>query len=696
MNAPALEGFSAWRSRGLRLSSIGSAATIFLLAGITSLSAAAPTNGARPEVARGTIVFASERSGNSQIYSVRADGSRLGQLTRNHASDTAPIFSPDGRRIVFKRSNRCCTGLWVMHADGTRQRRLSAYSSAPAWSPDSQRIAYIAISGSLVVANADGRRRFVIRGSADNPAWSLDGKWIAFDRGTDLAVVPSEGGRPRTLRRNVYGPIGWTHSGEVVTNTSRGVCLFRLDGRRSRCLVREAYKFALSPDGRRFAWIDGRGRRLKVRRVSGGRSLDITPKGVVQPDTPAWSGDGRWIAFVSLPASAINADVVVVAATGKSSRRITQRVPYPYGSVTQQPNWRPRGATSARLGRRPVPPLSSETASHSAFRPQGPGTITSLAADGLRAAMVIDYPGCAGVEVWDASRGRVARLKQPCGQAGGCCGSQEDTSGAAIAGSRAAWVHQDGGNTIETYVETATLAQRSPVSLASGGADDGGAGTFAGPVFGDGALLAFTEGTRCDPDGTVNGRPEDQCPVGKPRYSVVTASLWRIGGQGRCPDQTPRASGCTRVAVEPHGDLTVVAVDNGRIAVRTDTGVRLLTEQGAVVRDFAVKARAAALSGNRLAVRTASAVEIYDTETGMLSSRITVASNVTLDDLEGDLLVTGSRETVTVRRVGDGRTATFRAGGTAMAQLEQPGLFVAGPRRVTFTPMSTLVRRLNG
>ena len=703
MNAPAPEGFSTWGSKRLRC--IGPAATIFLLAGI-AVSAAAPTRGAPTVVASGTIVFASQRTGNSQIYSVHADGSRLGQLTRNHASDTAPIFSPDGRRIVFTRSTNCCgPGLWVMNANGSRQRRLAAYGSDPAWSPDSQRIAYVGSgNGSanaypLIIAGAD-RRRIVIRGRNRHPVWSPAGKWIAFDREvkdrTDLVVVGRNGGRLKTIRRSLsyYGVLTWSPRGEIVAATSRGVCLVRPDDGRTRCLVREAYEFTLSPDGRRFAWI-AHGRRLKVRRVSGGRSLDITPKGAGLPETPAWSADGRSIALVSLPAGAINADLVVVAANGKSWRRITQRVPHPYGSANQQPNWRPRGATSARLGRRPVAPLSSEAASHSAFRPQGGGTITSLAADGDRAAMVIDFPGCAGVEVWDAKRGRAYRLKRPCGQYGGSGGSQEGTYGVALAGTRAAWVHQDGGNTVETYVDTATLARHNPVSLASGGADEGGAGTFAGAVFGDGALLAFTVGTRCDPDGAVNGRPEDQCPAGKPRYSVVTASVWRVGGKGPCPEQTPAFSGCTRVAFAPAGDLTVLAVDAGRIAIRTDTGVRLLTEQGTVLRDFAVAARTAALSGGRLAVRTQSAIEIYDTETGVRSSELPVARGITLDDLEGDLLVTSARDTVTIRRLDDGRTTTFRPGGTALAQLEKPGLFVAGKRRVTFTPMSELLRRLS-
>jgi Tol biopolymer transport system component len=705
MNAPAPESPSALRPKQLHRC-IASAATIFLFAGI-AVSAAAPTRGATAAAPSGTIVFASDRSGNYQIYSVHADGSRLGQLTRNHASDTAPRFSPDGRRIVFTRSTNCCgPALWVMNADGSRERRLVAYGSDPAWSPDSRRIAYAGFGKGaanaypLVIAGVDGRRRIVIRGRNHHPAWSPDGKWIAFGREvkerTDLVVVGRDGGRLKTIRRNsgYNDPLTWSPHGEIVITTSRGICLVRADSRRTRCLVREAYGFALSPDGRQFAWIAGRGRRLKVRRVSGGRTRDITPKDAGNLDSPAWSADGRSIAMASLPGGAVYDDLLVAAANGTSSRRITHRVPYPYGRENQQPNWRPRGATPTRLGSRPVAPLPSETVSRSAFGAPGGGTITSIAADGDRVAMVIDFPYCASVEVWDAKRGQVSRLKRPCGPHSESGSSQEGTYGAALAGTRAAWIHTSGGNTLETYVDTATLARPRPVSLASGGADNGGAGTFAGAAFGDGGLLAFTLDKRCDSDGDLNGRPEDQCPPGKRTGDVVAASVWRVGGQGRCPEQTPPSGGCTRVAEAVGGDLTVLAVDAGRIAVRTDTSVRLLTEQGAVLRDFVVTARAAVLSGNRLAVRTATAVEIFDTGSGELLSRMPVAGGVTLDDLEGDLLVTGSRDTVTVRRLGDGRTTTFRRGGTARAQLEQPGLFVADTRRVTFTPMSELLRRL--
>ena len=103
---------------------------------------------------------------------------------------------------------------------------------------------------------------------------------------------------------------------------------------------------------------------------------------------------------------------------------------------------------------------------------------------------------------------------------------------------------------------------------------------------------------------------------------------------------------------------------------------------------------AAALSGKYLAVRTSNAVEVYDSTSGMLSGRFPAPSSLRLEDLEGDILVTASGAMVTLRRLSDGRTSTIDAGGTAHAQLESPGLFIAGAGRLTFTPIRDVLRRL--
>jgi hypothetical protein len=234
------------------------------------------------------------------------------------------------------------------------------------------------------------------------------------------------------------------------------------------------------------------------------------------------------------------------------------------------------------------------------------------------------------------------------------------------------------------------------ITLADEGADEGGAGTAAGSPAGKGALLTFTVSRHCDPDANLNaGKPgqPDQCPPGRKAYAIVSATVWRLGGRNRCSTSGPRL--CTAVA-QADGELSVLAVDGGRIAARSDNGVRLLTAAGTTLRDFPVEATAAALSGAYLALRTADAIEVYDTGSGRLTNRLRVAKAVKLDDLDRGILVTASGATVTLRRLADGRTVTLRTDGAAKAKLTAAGLFLAGTHRVTFFSLPNVLRRLGG
>ena len=325
------------------------------------------------------------------------------------------------------------------------------------------------------------------------------------------------------------------------------------------------------------------------------------------------------------------------------------------------------------------------------------GPVTALAADGDRVAIVVSVPyerlHCASVVVWEPMRSRVVRLQRPCGP-GDEISRRESTEAVALAGTRAAWLHVGGGHTLEAVLETATLARPRPVWLAYGASYEGGDGDFVREPVGDGALLAFTVDRRCDADAERNQGPgaENQCPPGRESGYVVAAGVWRMGGGTRCPGGTVRR--CTRVAME-EGELSVLAVDAGRIVARTEIGVRLLTAAGDVVQEFDVNASSAALSGNRLAVRTADAVEVYDTGSGRQTARLPAARQLRLQDLDRDILVTTTGTTVTLRKLGNGRTSTIQAGSNAHAQLEPSGLFVSAARHVTFTPMRDVLRKLN-
>jgi hypothetical protein len=325
--------------------------------------------------------------------------------------------------------------------------------------------------------------------------------------------------------------------------------------------------------------------------------------------------------------------------------------------------------------------------------------IGAIAADGkLRAALVV-HVGCraavgvcsatehlcAVVEVWEPVRGRDSRIERTCPS-----DFVPSTGGIALAGKRVGWLQTFFGSTdTETVVKTATLARRKPVTVAYalGSAYGHYGDTTLAPV-GDGGLLAFTVERRCAEQGE-DGPP---CPTGRKPHDVIAATIWRVPGRGRCPADSV-VHRCARVA-KAAGELTVLAVDAGRIVARTDDGVSLLTSNGVHVRDFPVaKVRAGVLSGSRLALRVTGAVEIFDTGSGELVKSLPMRLD-RLEDIDHGILVTATKRTVTLRRLSDGHTARIHTRAIPHAQLEPSGLFVAGGHRVTFLPMADILRRL--
>ena len=71
------------------------------------------------------IVFASDRDGDWDIYSMDANGNNLLQLTDHPASDEDPAGSPDGRRIAFASERGVTPDLYVMDSDGSNVVRLT-------------------------------------------------------------------------------------------------------------------------------------------------------------------------------------------------------------------------------------------------------------------------------------------------------------------------------------------------------------------------------------------------------------------------------------------------------------------------------------------------------------------------------------------------------------------------------------------
>jgi serine/threonine protein kinase/Tol biopolymer transport system component len=141
------------------------------------------------------------------------------KLTFDPSNDSQPVWTPDGRRIVFSSARSGAANLYWQHADGTGEaQRLteSANAQAPAsWHPSGQFLAFeenhpqtgldlmiLPVSGTEASGWKAGRptvflsTRFIER----EPAFSPDGRWLAY--------TSDESGRSEVYVRPFPGPGG--------------------------------------------------------------------------------------------------------------------------------------------------------------------------------------------------------------------------------------------------------------------------------------------------------------------------------------------------------------------------------------------------------------------------------------------------------------------------------------------------------
>ena len=138
---------------------------------------------------------------NTDIYTIRLDGSNLTNLTHDpaedfNANDYNPAWSPDRKKIAFMSDHRGSTtgntNIFVMNPDGSGLSQLTynpGYDAFLSWSPDGQRIVYFSspiaesnVQGQLIVMNADGSDKTILTtvGYYYFRSWSPDSQKIVY------------------------------------------------------------------------------------------------------------------------------------------------------------------------------------------------------------------------------------------------------------------------------------------------------------------------------------------------------------------------------------------------------------------------------------------------------------------------------------------------------------------------------------
>ena len=240
-------------------------APLFLLAFIAVHLQASPA-----ESRTGQILFSSNRSGAWRIWTVKADGSELKQLTKQDSDDqdVDPVFSPDGKNILFTSTRGGKAGIWRMLSDGAKPERICDGDQAE-WSPDGAKIVLRRNERILTRELASGKEKTISPDDwphCSGPAWRPDGKSIAFaarwDAGNAVCLVPAEGGKPV----KVYDKQGacephWSPDGtRLVYETETHICTINPDGTKNRPVtyfggVQRYARF--SPDGKWLVFCQG-------------------------------------------------------------------------------------------------------------------------------------------------------------------------------------------------------------------------------------------------------------------------------------------------------------------------------------------------------------------------------------------------------------------------------------------------------
>lgn len=282
----------------------------------------------------------------ARIWCVETAGGEARPLTGAEYSATSPAWSPDSQRLAFvaKRSGSEKAQGWIIPIQGGSARQATSRGngiSDISWSPDGSRIAFLSVDGPeperdpIVLRPGTGQHRRL---------WTLGVESETLEAVTpDGISIWQYAWSPDGHHFAVYFATGpektdW-YWGQIGVVAAHGGAVRPLSH-----LQRQACSLAWSPDGSQIAYVSGNwsdpdrnGGDIYTVALADGQTRNLTPDLDASPSWCQWSPDGQHLIFAGFTAISTQVGLLEVA-TGKirplSADFIVGERNWPHISVT--------------------------------------------------------------------------------------------------------------------------------------------------------------------------------------------------------------------------------------------------------------------------------------------------------------------------------------------------------------------------